>query len=49
MRSFAPITWKKGTLIKTLIWQPVSWNNNLLQEELHHIEKCFTEINAYPK
>ena len=24
-------------------------NNKLLQEELYHIEKCFSEINGYPK
>ena len=24
-------------------------NDNLLQETLHHIETCFTEINGYPK
>ena len=37
-RSFAPMTWKKGTL-----------NDNLLQEELHYIETRFTELNGYPK
>ena len=49
-RSFAPLTWKKGTL-KTLtrVSYTVCSNNNLLQEELHHIEKCFTEIDGYPK
>ena len=52
-RSFSPMEgakWKKGTL-KTLIRQAytVCLNDNLLQEELHHIEKCFTEINGYPK
>ena len=49
-RSFAPTTWKKGTL-KTLIRRAytVCLNDNLLQEELHHIKKCFTEINGYPK
>ena len=49
-RSFAPITWKKGTL-RTLIRRAYALcsNDNLLQEELHHIEKCFTEINSYPK
>ena len=49
-RSFAPITWKKGTL-NTLIRRAytVCSNDNLFQEELHHIEKCFTEINGYAK
>ena len=49
-RSFAPTTWKKGTL-RTLIRRAytVCLNDNLLQEELHHIKKCFTEINGYPK
>ena len=49
-RSFVPITWKKGAL-RTLIRRAytVCSNDNLLQEELHHIEKCFTEINGYPK
>ena len=50
-RSFAPVTWKKGTL-RTLIRRAytVSSNDNLLQEELHHTEEtCFTEINGYPK
>ena len=49
-RSLAPITWKKGTL-RTLIRRTytVCSNDNLLQEELHHAEKCFIEINGYPK
>ena len=49
-RSFAPITWKKGTL-RTLFRSTytVYSNNNLLQEKLQHIEKYFTEINGYPK
>ena len=49
-RSFAPITWKKGTL-RTLDRQAytVHLNDNLLQEELHYIEMYFTEINGYPK
>ena len=52
-RSFSPMEgakWKKGTLT-TLIRHAytVCLNDNLLQEELHHIEKCFTEINGYPK
>ena len=49
-RSFAPMTWKKGTL-QTLIRRAytVCSNDNLLQEELHHIETCFTEFNGYPK
>ena len=50
-RSFAPITWKKGTL-RTLIIRrayTVCLNDNVLQEELHHIETCFTEFNSYPK
>ena len=44
------MTWKKGTL-RTLIRQAytVRSNDNLLQEELHHIETCFTEFNGYPK
>ena len=48
-RSFAPITWKKGTL-RTIIGRPytVCSNDNLLQEELHHIEKYFSEINDFP-
>ena len=42
--------WKKGTL-KTLTRQAYTecLNDNLLQEELHYIEKCFTEINVFPK
>ena len=50
VRSFAPITWKKGTL-RTLIRHAytVFSNDNLLQKELHHIERCFNEINGYPK
>ena len=49
-RSFAPITWKKGTL-KTLTKQAytVYSNDNLLQEELHNTEKRFTKFNGYPK
>ena len=49
-RSFAPMTWKKGTL-RTLIRRAyaVCSNDNLLREELHHIEKSFTEFNGYPK
>ena len=49
-RSFAPMTWKKGTL-QTLIRRAytVCSNDNLLQEELCHIETCFTEFNGYPK
>ena len=50
MEVFCPITWKKGTL-RTLTRRAytVCSNDNLLQEELHHIKKCFTEINGYPK
>ena len=49
-RFFAPMTWKKSTL-RTLIRQTytVCSNDNLLQEELCHIEKSFTEFNGYPK
>ena len=49
-RSFAPITWKRVTL-RILIRRAYALcsNDNLLQEELHHIEKCFTETNGYPK
>ena len=47
-RSFAPLTWKKGTL-KTLARGSYTVCSNLLQEELHHIEKCFNEIDGYPK
>ena len=49
-RSFAPMTWKKGTL-RTLIRRAytVCSNDNLLREELRHIEKSFTEFNGYPK
>ena len=38
-RSFDPMSWKKGTL-RTLIRQAytVCSNDNLFQEELHHIE-----------
>ena len=41
---------KKSTL-RTLIRQTytVCSNDNLLQEELCHIEKSFTEFNGYPK
>ena len=44
-RPFAPMTWKKDTL-RTLIRRAytVCSNNNLLQQELHHIEKCFIEF-----
>ena len=44
------MTWKKGTL-RTLIRRAyaVCSNDNLLREELHHIEKSFTEFNGYPK
>ena len=49
-RSFASITWKKGTL-RTLLRRAytVCSNDYLLQEELNYIKKCFTEINGYPK
>ena len=48
-RSFARMTWKKGTLW-TLIRRAyrVCSNDNLLQEELHYIEACLTECNGYP-
>ena len=41
---------KKATL-RTLIRRAytVCSNDNLLPEELHHIEKSFTEFNDYPK
>ena len=44
------MTWKKGTL-RTLIRRTytVCSNDNLLQEELHHIETRFTKFNGYPK
>ena len=58
-KSFAPVTWKIGTL-KTLIdlnrylkdlkrAYIICSNDKLFQEELHRIEKCFSEINGYPK
>ena len=49
-RSFGPITWKKGTS-RTLTRRAYTvWSNdNLLWEELHHIEIFFTEFNGYPK
>ena len=44
------MTWKKGTL-KTLIRRAytICLKDKLLQEELHHIETCFSEFNGYPK
>ena len=47
---FALVTWKIDTL-KTLIKRAyiICLNDKLLQEELYHIEKCFSEINGYPK
>lgn len=49
-KSFAPITWKRGTL-KTLIRRAytICSNDKLLKEELIHLEKCFAEVNGYPK
>ena len=49
-RSFASMTWKKGTL-RTSIRRAytVCSNDNLFQEELRHIETCFTEFNGCPK
>ena len=42
--------WKKG-IIRTLIRRAyrVCSKDNIFQEELHHIETCFTEFNGYPK
>ena len=50
-RSFAPITLKKKDTLRTLVWRTytVCSDDNLLTEQLHHIETCFTEINGYPK
>ena len=44
-KSFAPTTWKIGTL-KTLIKHAyiICSNDKILKEELYHIEKCFSEI-----
>ena len=49
-RSFAPMTWKKW-ILRTLIRRvyTVCSNGNLFQEELHHIETCFIELNGFPK
>ena len=49
-KSFAPITWKRGTL-KTLIRRAytICSNDKLLKKELDHLEKCFTKVNGYPK
>ena len=49
-RYFAPITRNKGTR-RTLIRHAytVCSIDNLLQKKLHHIERCFTEINCYSK
>ena len=49
-RFFVLITWSKGTL-STLIRcaDRVCSNENLLKEELHNTETCFTEINVYRK
>ena len=38
------MAWKKG-ILQTLVCS----NDNLFQQELHHIETCFTELNDYPK
>ena len=48
-RSFAPMIWKKDTL-RTLIIRALTvfCNDNLLREELHHIETSFTEFMSYP-
>ena len=43
------MTWKKGTLRYIRRAYTVCSNDNLLREELHHIEKSFTEFNGYPK
>ena len=49
-RFFAPMTWNKDTL-RALIRRTytVCSNDNLLQEELHNMETCFTEFNGYQK
>ena len=49
-KSFAPTTWKIG-ILKTLIKHAyiICSNDKILKEELYHIEKCFSEINGYPK
>ena len=49
-RCFAPIILKKDTL-RILVRRAytVCSNDNLLKEELPHIDTCFTEINGYPK
>ena len=41
---------KKGALWKLIRRAyTVCSNDNLLWEELNHIEECFTEFNGYPK
>ena len=47
--SFVPIKWKKGTFT-TLIRRTYTacLNYNLLQKELHHLEKSFIGITGYP-
>ena len=47
--SFAPITWKRGTL-RTIIQRAyrVCSNKKHLEKELHKIENDFTKINKYP-
>ena len=49
-RSFVPVTWGKG-ILRIMLRRPctVSSNDNLLYIELHHIEKCSTEIIGYPE
>ena len=48
--SFAPRTWKRGTLWTILIpAYKICSNEELLQNELKQIEEKFININGYPK
>ena len=48
--TFAPISWKRGTL-RTLVQRAylVCSTETYLKEELAHLEKDFIEKNNYPK
>jgi len=47
--SFAPITWKRGT-VKTLVRRAytICSNSDHLNNELKHLKHVFTKINGYP-
>ena len=48
-KSFAPSTWKRGTLKTLVVRSYLICSNTLRKKEIDHLKKVFHEKNDYPK